>query len=105
MDWWRSLGIVITVIGATIALVGLGIIIVRVRDDRRRTTGIRVAYLGMAGMCLGMIFFVLSRPDELLPASGRYLVSALLLIPLARLTRAAIRRRPPARKSPGSAER
>jgi len=98
MDRLGGLAIVTMAIGAAVGLVGLGIMIWRVRDDDGRTTGIRIAYAGMAGICLGMMFFIVSRPDEILPAPVKYLVVAITFVPLIRLATAAVRLRPPQRR-------
>ena len=61
-------GMVVAVLGLAVTIVGLITIIWRVRDDRRRTAGLRVQYVGMAVVNLGLSLFMLSSPAEILPS-------------------------------------
>jgi len=65
MERLGGVGTVVVLYGFAVGLVGLAIVIWRVRDDRRRTAGLRTSYAGMAMMCLGGSLFVLSRPAAL----------------------------------------
>ena len=67
MEWLGDGAIVVVVFGVAAAVLGLLTIMVRVRDDRGRTAGMRLQYGGMAVANLGLSLFVLSRPANVLP--------------------------------------
>lgn len=97
MEWLGGAGIAVAVFGFAIALVGFLVVIVRVRDDQRRTAGLRIVFGGMAATALGMSLFVLSRPAEKLPWPLNLAFALVFLAVSARMFVAAALLRPPRR--------
>lgn len=95
MELLGGAALAVAIFGFAVSLVGVLVVIWRVRDDTRRPDGLRITYAGSALACLGMSVFVLSRPADLLPPPLNLVLAGLVLVPFVRLARRAAFLRPP----------
>jgi hypothetical protein len=81
--------------GMLLMVAGLGEMILFLRDDARRTRGLRVVLAGMATVSVGAAIFLVSRPDTILPFPLNFAFGLVfVLIALRLAVRAAILRHP-----------
>jgi len=97
MDALRVPAIAVAVVGFAVTLIGLLVVIWRVRDERRRTAGLRTGYAGMAMMSLGGCLYALSRPAAVLPSPLSFIVAGVFFLVFVRLAVAAALLRTPNR--------
>jgi uncharacterized membrane protein len=89
MDVLSGPAIAVAVLGFAVSLIGLLVVIWRVRDEPRRTVGLRTAYAGVAMMSLGGSLYVLSIPAAVLPSPLNFIGAGVFFVTFVRLAVAA----------------
>lgn len=79
MDWLGAAGLGTAVLALAVCIIGLVVVVMRNSDRQGLVRGLQLVYSGMAGVCVGLVLFVGSRPEDVLPLSFK-LASVVLLL-------------------------
>jgi hypothetical protein len=79
MDWIGDVGLIGAIASLVVSVVGLVVVLVRNADRDGLVRGLQMVYVGMAGTCLGVTLFVLSRPETVLSLPFKIASGALMV--------------------------